>query len=97
MSARILKTLLFFATTVCLITALPQTASACPMCKAAAEEEDAQPRAYMTSILFMLAVPGMIFSSLTAGLVVMARKEHAALQDSELAGDIPPEDSDPAE
>ena len=32
-------------------------ALACPMCKAAAEADDKLPRAFMASILFMLAVP----------------------------------------
>ena len=33
--------------------AVPQ-AVACPMCKAANDEHDARPRAYMVSIIFML-------------------------------------------
>ena len=34
-----------------------QPATACPMCAAESEQTDAQPRAYMYSILFMMAMP----------------------------------------
>ena len=54
------------------------TASACPMCKAANDTDDARPRAYMYSILFMLTVPATIFTSLGVGLYRMNKAESAA-------------------
>jgi len=65
------------------------TATACPMCKAANEEEDAKPRAYMYSILFMLSVPATIFSGLTVGLVMIGRREARGLVEAGLI-DGPP-------
>jgi heme/copper-type cytochrome/quinol oxidase subunit 2 len=61
-----------------------ETAEACPMCKAANEENNAQAKAYMYSILFMLAVPGMIFGGLTAGLIRLGYKEARAMKEYEL-------------
>ncbi|MEX0702747.1 MAG: hypothetical protein WD069_11695 [Planctomycetales bacterium] len=45
-------------------TAGPLTgvAEACPMCKAANDTDDRLPRAYMTSILFMLAMPATLLT-----------------------------------
>lgn len=57
-----------------------QSAFACPMCKAATEEDDLQPRAYMYSILFMLGVPGTLGIGAVVGLTVLGRKEALALQ-----------------
>jgi len=54
--------------------ALPE-ASACPMCKAALDGDDARPRAYMISILFMLSVPLCLFSGLGYGLWRLSREE----------------------
>ena len=39
------------------------TANACPMCKDANESNDRRPKAYMYSILFMLAVPPSILTA----------------------------------
>lgn len=58
------------------------SASACPMCKAATEEDDLQPMAYMYSILFMLGVPGTLGIGMVAGLVVLGRKEAQAMEDA---------------
>tara|TARA_R110002072_G_scaffold303142_1_gene495837 strand:- start:117283 stop:117588 length:306 start_codon:yes stop_codon:yes gene_type:complete len=58
---------------------------ACPMCKAANEEDDAKPRAYMYSILFMLTVPATIVSGVTFSLFKMSRSEADALQDAGLS------------
>lgn len=63
---------------------LTSTVMACPMCKAANEEDDAKPRAYMYSILFMLTVPATLVSGVTFGLFTMSRKEAEALQDAGL-------------
>lgn len=66
---------------------LVETASACPMCKAAAEEDNAQAQAYMYSILFMLAVPGLLFGGITAALIRLGLKEAKAMK--ELEGEMP--------
>ena len=51
-------------------------ASACPMCKTANESEsDDLPRAYMLSILFMLAMPATIFTGLGFSLYRMTKRE----------------------
>lgn len=54
----------------------PNSASACPMCKAAAEQDENQPKAYMYSILFMLAMPAVIFGSFGYGLYRMNQREN---------------------
>jgi hypothetical protein len=61
------------------------TALACPMCKAANEEDDAKPRAYMYSILFMLTVPATLVSGVTFSLFRMSRHEAEALRDAGLS------------
>ena len=61
------------------------TALACPMCKAANEEDDAKPRAYMYSILFMLTVPATLVSGVTFSLFRMSRNEAEALRDAGLS------------
>ncbi|QDU82858.1 hypothetical protein Pla110_46210 [Polystyrenella longa] len=56
---------LIFSLSICLwATGLMSMASACPMCKEANETENALPRAYMYSILFMIAMPATIFTGL---------------------------------
>ena len=65
---------------------LVDSAEACPLCKAAAEEDSNQAKAYMYSILFMLAVPGMIFGGLTAGLIRLGLKEAKAMKELESEG-----------
>lgn len=68
---------------------LVDTAEACPLCKNVAEEDSAQAKAYMYSILFMLAVPGMIFGGLTAGLIRLGLKEAEAMKEFEADGSLP--------
>jgi len=70
------------------------TALACPMCKAANEEDDAKPRAYMYSILFMLTVPATLVSGVTFSLVKMSRNETEALRGAGLADDPTDGESD---
>ena len=54
-------------------------AFACPMCRSATanseESKSRQPQAYFISILFMLAVPATIFTTLGVALVRMNRNE----------------------
>ena len=63
---------------------LTSSAFACPMCKAANEEDDAKPRAYMYSIIFMLTMPGMMVGGMTIGLVKLGRRESQAVDQSDL-------------
>jgi hypothetical protein len=65
-----------------------QQASACPMCKAAVDEDDRQPMAYMYSILFMLGVPGTMGVGMVVGLVALGRKEAQAMQDAGMADTV---------
>ena len=60
-----------------------EVVQACPMCKNATETDSYQPRAYMYSILFMLAVPATIFGSLGFGLYRMNKSEKTALDELE--------------
>ncbi|MBL8815724.1 MAG: hypothetical protein JNL58_06815 [Planctomyces sp.] len=50
------------------------SAAACPMCKIANESDDRRPRAYMYSILFMLAMPATVFTGFGISFYRMARK-----------------------
>ena len=59
-----------------------ETASACPMCKAAITTSDRRPRAFMYSILFMLAMPATIFTGFSIGFYRLSRQrdvDNAAL------------------
>ena len=86
---RITRWLLIAAIAFCanLVSGSIRQASACPMCKAANEEDDAKPRAYMYSILFMLAVPGTMVGGMAAGLVAVSRRESASLAENGLTDD----------
>ena len=88
---RILRTLaILIAALFVLGGPVAQSAFACPMCKAATEEDDLQPRAYMYSILFMLGVPGTLGIGAVVGLVVLGKKETLALEAAGLADSIDP-------
>lgn len=86
---RLTRWLLIAAIAFCanLVSGSLQQASACPMCKAVTEEDDAKPRAYMYSILFMLAVPGTMVGGMVARLVALSRRETASLAESGLTDD----------
>lgn len=65
------------------------TANACPMCKTATQDSALaeadpnaalQPQAYAASIMFMLAVPAAIFSTLGYGLYRMSQAEGRQLE-----------------
>ena len=56
------------------------TATACPMCKAGLDGNDARAQAYMVSILFMLSVPMCLFTGLGYGLWRLSRQETERLQ-----------------
>lgn len=61
-------------------------ALACPMCKAALEEDADKPLAYQTSILFMLGMAMSVFGGMTILLTYLNRREAEALRDTGLAG-----------
>lgn len=84
MKNRILRSLLILIAVAGLCLSGPgvQSASACPMCKAATEADDLKPMAYMYSILFMLGVPGTLGIGMVVGLVVLGRKEAQAMEDA---------------
>lgn len=63
----------------------PTPVAACPMCKNANEEVDSRPRAYMYSILFMLAVPATVFTGFGIGMYRLSKREQAAVDESELS------------
>ena len=53
---------------------LVSVADACPMCREANETDDNLPRAYMYSILFMLAVPASVFTGFGIGFYRLSRQ-----------------------
>ena len=58
---------------------------ACPMCRAATKTDDLRPRAYMYSILFMLAVPATVLTSFGIGFYRLSKKQSELLkQDGDL-------------
>jgi hypothetical protein len=67
-----------------LFVAAPATpASACPMCKVANESEteraeNLKPKAYMYSILFMLAMPATLLTGFGIGFYRLSKKSAAA-------------------
>ena len=79
MTRRILLALALTVGTWGFSPALP-VATACPMCKAGLDGDDARPRAYFVSILFMLTVPLCLFSGLGYGLWRLSRQEAERLQ-----------------
>jgi hypothetical protein len=82
-----------FAAVLTLSAPAASTAFACPMCKAATEEDDSKPRAYMYSIIFMLTVPATLVSGVTFSLFAMNRKEAEALREAGLSDAGPDGDS----
>lgn len=86
MKNKTLRYLMVPVLALCLTLSAPaaSTVFACPMCKAANDEDDSKPRAYMYSILFMLTVPAMLVSGVGFGLFSMSRKEAEALREAGL-------------
>ncbi len=79
MTPRLLVYLALVAAIWGLSPAVP-VARACPMCKAGLDDNDAKPRAYAASILFMLSVPACLFSSLGFGLWRLNRQESDSME-----------------
>ena len=65
-----------------------ETLMACPNCKNANETDDRKPKAYMYSILFMLAMPATVFSGFAFSFYRLSKKQQA-MQAAELAGMMP--------
>ena len=59
--------------TLALLSCMTAEVSACPMCNTNIESDQSLPRAYMYSILFMLAVPPTVF----VGIGVAIYRAHA--------------------
>ncbi len=72
---RILKTI----TPAVLLLAHASSAWACPMCKYALETDEAQPKAYMISILFMMGTISTLFFSVGVLLWWVSKQEKLAL------------------
>lgn len=68
-------------------------ATACPLCKfgneskQADEKENLRPRAYMYSILFMLAMPASLATALGVGLYRLTRNEMSPVDDSSMVSE----------
>ncbi len=71
----------------CGVDRVHSQAMACPMCKAALEEDPSKPMAYQTSILFMLAMAMSVFGVMTLLLTVINRREMESLKGTHLAGE----------
>jgi hypothetical protein len=56
---------------------LSAVAQACPLCSQSIAEEDALPHAYMYSILFMLAMPAVVFTGIGSVIYMQCRKSTA--------------------
>lgn len=52
---------------------------ACPMCKYALETDELEPKAYMTSILFMIGMITSLFLAVAAGLWWVSRQDKMTL------------------
>ena len=87
---RMFRPFLFAVSLALLPAMLPGVVEACPLCKAANEsdqdgEVNTKPRAYMYSILFMLAMPATLLGSYGAIFYRISR--------SAAADDVAPPDS----
>ena len=74
--------------TISVLAAMSEPAAACPSCKAANETESLRPRAYMYSILFMLAMPTTVFAGFGFCFYRMSRSE-AEMAEMILPGEDP--------
>ena len=83
---RMIRTLLLSCAFLCCSAVSMDSATACPMCKTANETDDARPKAYMYSILFMLSMPAMMFSGFGFAFYRLSRKARLAQEAEILAG-----------
>ena len=75
-----------------LCTVTYSDAFGCPMCQIATETDNRLPRAYMYSILFMLAVPATIATGFGVSLYRLSKKEQT-VEPSELGQEKDPQDT----
>jgi hypothetical protein len=75
---RRLKQLFLVCVAVGVTFLLSAAAQACPLCSQSIAEEDALPHAYMYSILFMLAMPAVVFTGIGSAIYMQCRKSTAA-------------------
>lgn len=61
-------------------------AQACPMCKQANATDSNRPKAYMYSILFMLAMPATVFTGFCVGFYRLSKKQQALRDADSLEG-----------
>lgn len=59
---------------------------ACPMCAKANEADDNRPKAYMYSILFMMAMPAVIFTGFGIGFYRLNKQSSKNAQDPSTEG-----------
>ncbi len=62
------------------------------MCSQSIAEEDLLPHAYMYSILFMLAMPAVVFGGIGTAIYLKFRKYAATAPVSDLVGEFAPVD-----
>lgn len=76
---------LLFALLAMLAISLDNSAQACPMCRLANEskKDNALPRAYMYSILFMLGVPTSVATGFGIGFYRLSKKRDELLSADE--------------
>ncbi len=86
-------TLLFVLLAAGFLPGLMNTAQACPSCKAANETDARRPRAYMYSILFMLAMPATVFTGFGVSFYRLSRQ---AQQMAEAGGNADTDSADKA-
>jgi hypothetical protein len=77
------KMLSFVCVAICALWLLAASAQACPMCNQSIAEEDLLPHAYMYSILFMLAMPAVVFTGIGSVIYLQVRKRYAEPSTSE--------------
>ena len=74
LSSVFLRCVVSLALCLCVVSA----AQACPMCAESVAADDHLPKAYMYSILFMLAMPAAVFSGVGTAIYLTIRKHQAA-------------------
>ncbi len=96
---RWLLTCLMVALAVGFLPGFTSSVSACPSCKNANETDLRRPRAYMYSILFMLAMPATVFTGFGISFYRLNRQAQlaaeAAQQLEENASTAAPDESTP--
>ena len=67
-----------FIITITLFGPIVNAAQACPMCAEANATDENRPKAYMYSILFMLAMPATLLTGFGIGFYRLAKRNGAA-------------------